>query len=253
MLHRAKARSRRFAGFTMVELMIVMAIMVMMITVAIPAVDSFMKSQGPEAAARIVRGALFAAKMKAIRSREPISFDVRPVGSIASFTAGVSTGGIKQRVRPKEDITWIPDYFEGKYLFLRHSLTGNRIGRITGNTAGYVSVLNLSKVMTGTKVDIVEEKKVKQLCVTPDNSAEVWEMLPQWMEVTSFAGTNFWQSAIPLTFKPNGTPDLNAYYATIHISDMRVPDEDSERKAATTVQLKVMRNTGAIRRVEKDD
>ncbi len=254
----------RSAGFTLIEMMVVMGIMVMMITMSIPALDAYLKHEGPKSGARIVQGTLFAAKMTAIRDRRITSFDVRPFGSLCGFKVVRSKdkGGLKIITADSSEVRWIDDFFKeakdsnkkkipGTERFLRLRHPGNRkvaSEKIFGNTADTITCKRIDLPKAGEMVDIMVSPEVERFCVTPDRASEIWEMLPRWVEVTAFPGTKETLNALPISFKPDGSLHFDkAHYprVTVKIKDTRAHlDTDDDRNAFLIV---VRRNTGSIR------
>jgi len=237
----------------------------MMITMSIPALDAYLKHEGPKSGARIVQGTLFAAKMTAIRDRRVTSFDVRPFGSLCGFKVGKSEykGGL-QTVTADEssNVHWIDNFFKqardskthqyipGTERFLRLRHPGKRhatCGKIFRNTSDTITVKSV-KPIVGEMVDIMVSPEVERYCVTPDRESEVWEMLPRWVEVTAFPGTNTSLNALPISFKPDGSLHFDgAHYprVTIKIADTRTHLKTDDDKNAFLIVVR--RNTGSIR------
>ncbi len=255
------ARSR---GFTLIEMMVVMSIMIMMITISIPALDAFLVKQGPKSGARIVQSTLFAAKMTAIRDRRNASFDVRPLGSICGFKVEETErigGPYVVTADKSSNVRWIDNFFvqskdskgrkiPGTERFLRLRYPGNRekvYGKIFKNTINTITVKRMEP-RPGEMVDIMDSEEVDRYCVSPDRESEVWEMLPQWVEVSAFPGEKQTLNALPVTFKPDGSLHFEgAHYprVTVRIKDTRPHvDVGGERNEFLIV---VRRNTGSIR------
>jgi prepilin-type N-terminal cleavage/methylation domain-containing protein len=73
-LHRPASfmRPPRHAGFTLIELIIVMAIIVMISVVAAPSLSSLLKSSKVQEAANIIMAALYRTRGEAVRTRAPV-------------------------------------------------------------------------------------------------------------------------------------------------------------------------------------
>ena len=240
------SRPKRSSGFTLVEMMLVLSIILIMLGVSVAAVDSFMQDVGTASGLRIVRGALFASKMKAIRERKSVEFDARPVGTMLSFEV-VSGGGASVTGSGG----WRANVFEGyfiqrlgKYDTTNRVLVDNNIVKIKGNTAGTLELDKSLGAGVGERVYIVQEDDAAQISVSPDASAEEWAMLPKWIFLhVHYDGSN--ASCLPLTFKPDGSLKASEYKIIVDIVDIRGEAGDKPRR------LIVNRNTGSVREEEE--
>ena len=237
-------RVGRSGGFTIVEMMAVLMILILMLSVGVAAVDSFMKEQGPEAGLRIVRGCLFAAKMQAIRERKKVEFDARPIGSVASFTVSEApTGSVSQN----DGVTWKTNVFQDYFLQRRGYFGPGSASKITGNAGSSVTVESSSGFEVGKMADVVEEGGVPQLSVTPDKKSEEWVMMPRYVFLdVHYDGKT--ENCLPLVFKPDGSLQASQNKIVVEIYDTRDVGVGKDQKVGgRTRTIHLFRNTGAIR------
>ena len=97
-------RSNRQAGFSMIELLTVMATAVTLIAVAVPAISGFLRSQRALTAARLVERQLQAARLKAVSSSHSlrVRFNCPVAGQVRTleFTGVSSTDNASNRCDP---------------------------------------------------------------------------------------------------------------------------------------------------------
>jgi len=240
-------------GFTLIEMMVVLTLISLMLTASIAAVDQFLKDTGSQSALRIVRGALFASKMKAIRERRRVQFDVRSMGTLVTFEPGTGSGGTTWY--RSGGPSWRTNTFQSMYLQARpeadsggDGVTMGDVARITSNDANKVTVEHSITLGDPPVLDIVQEAGMQQMSVTPDRKSEQWKLLPRFMFVNvhedkSFSST----SLLPITFKPDGSLDIKPYKIVVDIMDTRGEIGDETRT------LHLYRNTGAIREITEED
>jgi competence protein ComGC len=248
---RQQKRAGIRAGFTLVELLFVLSLMIIIITASIPAVDSFLRGKGPESGARMVKSCLFACKMKAIRERREMWFDVRPAGSVGQYVVQGNAGGsVSLNDREGKAASFSPGAFKDMFLRLSHYAGNGRSAQIDTNTASAVRLKNspiAGAFTNGVGVDIVDKQNVTQFCVSPDVKSEEWEMLPQWVEVAAHYPNKLTENALPIKFRPDGTVNMAQAVVIVKVFDTRerqVSDGGDEIGMARTINVR--RNTGSI-------
>lgn len=246
-------RRARGSGFTLIELMLMLSLMILMIGMSIPAMDSFLKDTGPEAGARVVRGCLFAAKMKAIRERAYVQFDARPVGGLVSFKVAAGSGG--QQIKA-DGVQWRVGAFTSQFLWFRNASRQGIIAAITSSDKNSVTIKSVgSTPSVGQTAYVVDDSDIKQFCASPDVESERWELLPTWVELEACARDDVGYSCLPIAFKPDGSLGWVKSKESNHRVPATVVIEVSDLRgteAGRPWYVLVRRNTGAIQTIGPD-
>jgi len=234
----------RLAAFTLVELMLVLAIMSMLLTVSLAAFSSMVQSKGIEGAKKTITGSIFTARAKALR-------DKREVTVALSAEAGVDTGFVlatadrntriyvtKRMVKAHETPdsisatdgsrkswgvnTYIPTTkLQYWALVVGGQGSGAPASKISSNDAWSLAVNGWTRppannsmvciILTG--LDSEDLPWAEQFKITSDLAEGTWEALPKFIDVE---GTPF-----PITFRPDGSAAFPRDHMRIRLRDMR--------------------------------
>ena len=227
------------AGFTLAEMMMVLAIMGMLLSMSIAAYSSLLQSKGIEGARKTIEGAIFSARMKAIQTRSDATvvlatIDAEETGFVFG-RGGANLYVLNRMVRLTDPGPNYPDdversarkgwagKFTGKYAMITGGTgSGGHGGEIADNNEWTLRMKESLKAWNNSFVSIYTppvdpEDLPEQYKVTSDYFSGVWEALPKFIHVD---GTGF-----PITFRPDGMAAMMYGAAKIRLRDMRTDDD----------------------------
>jgi len=228
------------AGFTLAELMMVLAIMAMLLSMSIAAYDSMLQSKGIDGACKVIEGAIFGGRMRAVQSRSDVTVALATIDAEETgFVFGRGTSSIhvlNRMVRLTDPKDNYPDdvEFSARKQWGSLSFAGKVVTVTGGNGSGEGSV----KIVSNTEWKLNVEGSwsrppwnnsflsihpqpdgdlPEQYKVTSDYFSGTWEALPKFIHID---GTGF-----PITFKADGMAAIMYGIAKIRLRDMRTDDD----------------------------
>ncbi len=257
---------RTKAGFTLIEMVAVLTIMTLLMSASIAAYNSMLVSKGVEGAKKEIAGALFTARMKAIRDRRDVSCSIAVSGSVDSgfvveYPNSTSIYVISRMKLPKETLT----YIDGKKAlhkqwqtnqFKQHKISVNNrdvdVGYwvivVGGIGAGSCAMINGNKeweLDTGpwkslppyeTTVTGTAPGDNSSICII-QGSADVQDRpIIEQYKVSSDVTSGAWEvlpkfvlidgDDLPITFRPDGTTAFVEDFKVIRLRDVRTDFEN---------------------------
>ena len=238
----------RTAAFTLVELIMVLAIMSMLLSMSVAAFSSMLQSKGMEGAKKTISSALFGARLKAIRDKRQVTVALAAeAGTDSGFVLDNSmrsqrTYVIQRMVKGYEDVDSIDanarkSWTAGStykpvsgasgslyWIYVAGGQGSGSIAKIAGNDTWYIDVEGSWKRPPGNNsmICIIKTKPdseppiPEQYKVTSDMALGSWEALPKFIQVDG--------TAFPITFRPDGSAAFPRDFAKIRLRDMRVDE-----------------------------
>jgi len=242
---------RRTAGFTLMELMLVLGISTMLLTMSVAAFQSMLQSKGVDGARQTISAALFTARMKAIGEKRDVTCAISAIAAEEwGFVAPPPTGlpvnkqtlVVDRLVRPGETFydlsidgsakkAWVKQQFAPKSPVYYWAIvvgglgSGSKPAKISGNYEWYLNlddpawekppgVNSMICILKGIK----DSPVVEQFKVTSDLAGGAWEALPAFIYIDA--------SGMPVTFRPDGSALFRGGapldHGVIRLADMRV-------------------------------
>jgi len=225
-------------GFTLAELMMVVTIMAMLLTMSVAAFNSMVQSKGVEGAKKAITGAIFTARMKAIRDKCEVTCIVAPDAAMETAFVKNSDSGMLYcanrlvRFNDPSDVdsfdknarkSWAAGQYANCWAFICSGVgSGYPAVKIAGSGVNSGWMLPLSGAFSRKPVDnsvvailpsSIDQPVPEQWKVTSDMSSGAWDILPRFIDVE---GTGF-----PITFRPDGSGAFPQNVAKIKLRDTR--------------------------------
>jgi len=234
------------AAFTLVELIMVLAVMTMLLTMSVAAFNSMMVSNGVDGARKTITNALFGARMKAIRDKHEVTVALAAEAGVDSGFVidnpmrSTRTYVVRRMVKAYEDVDNID-------ASARMNWSGNTYRPVAGSrqywayVAGGQGAGSMAKISTNDKwsIDIdgswkkapgdnsmiciiqtkadADEPMPEQYKITSDMALGTWEALPKFVQVDG--------TAFPITFHPDGSAAFPRDFVQIRLRDTRTDEE----------------------------
>lgn len=240
-----KSTRPRKAGFTLAELMVVLAIMTLLMSMSLAAFNSMLVSKGVEGARRTISGAIFGARMRAIKEKCEVTCAVAPmaaveVGYVLAGSESTVIYLLDRPVRSTDDRSsiddsakkhWDASRFNSSKKFWAVICGGDGVTsdpeQITGSTSWTITLKRafIHKPKDNSLVAILPPEmplngkglpQIDQYKVYSDMGSGTWESLPKYVLVDGLD--------MPITFCPDGSAKV-ADYAMIKLLDTRTDSE----------------------------
>jgi len=241
--------SRTKAGFTLAEMVVVLAVMSVLLSMSVAAFNSMLQSKGVEGAVKTVVGALSTARIKAMNDRREVTCGINVDGAIEygfcvmyGSNQNSRTRVINRMMRRGETVAdiafnksvqknWPGGTYTpyGNKLFWAFIVGGKGAGHnpveITRTSMGWMLEVkgwdsggipgnnSLLCILEGTKGGPPPDVTKLRYMISSDVTGGTWELLPESVDID---GTYF-----PITFAPDGSATFPYDHAVIRLRDLR--------------------------------
>ena len=262
---------RTKAGFTLTEMVMVLAVMTVLLSMSVAAFNSMLQSTGVEGSVRAIAGALSSARVKAMNDRREVTCGISVDGAI-DYGFCVIYGDDNHKMRTKvitrmmrrgetlDDIVpnlkdWVPftyapygtttkTYFYG--LIAGGKGSGHNTVQITDNRRYMLNMTapgweeapatnSLVCILEATGEEKPDAAKLRYM-ISSDVLSGNWELLPESVDVD---GTYF-----PITFAPDGGATFPHDHAVIRLRDLRSSGHTADNNLRWEWRIVVARGSG---------
>ena len=263
---------RKKAGFTLTEMVMVLAVMTVLLSISVAAFNSMLQSTGVEGSVRAIAGALSSARIKAMNDRREVNCGISVDGAIdygfcfiyGDYNHKMQTRVMTRMMRRGETLSdiipilkeWEADtyrplvgsgtktYFYGFIVGGKGS--GHNTVQITGNSKSVLKMLtpgweeapatnSLVCILKETGDEKPDAAKLRYM-ISSDMLSGNWELLPESVDVD---GTYF-----PITFAPDGGATFPYDHAVIRLRDLRSAGRTENNELRWEWRIVVARGSG---------
>jgi len=262
---------RTKAGFTLTEMVMVLAVMTVLLSMSVAAFNSMLQSTGVEGSVRAIAGALSSARVKAMNDRREVTCGISVDGAI-DYGFCVVSGADNHKMRTKvitrmmrrgetlDDIVpilkdWVLNTYAPygtttktySYGFIAGGKgSGRNPVQITSNGKYFLNMAapgweeapatnSLVCILKATGEEKPDAAKLRYM-ISPDVLSGNWELLPESVDVD---GTYF-----PITFAPDGGATFPHDHAVIRLRDLRSSGRTADNNLRWEWRIVVARGSG---------